>query len=77
MACQDVVARLDGPESVRIVAQRLCTAKRLTMKQLQQRSGLARRTVYGALRRLRELGLITETPNLRDTRQSWFSLRID
>ncbi len=74
MACHDLVQRIDGPASMKTVASALCH-DRMTMKDLQLRSGLARRTVYGALRRLRDMGLVQELPNLRDTRQSWYVLR--
>ncbi len=47
----------------------------LTMKDLAATSGLARRTVYGAIRRLSEIGIVQGRPNLRDTRQTlfWFT----
>lgn len=65
----------DGPGSVRTVAQALRGGGLLTSKELQERSGLARRTVYSALRRLLEMGYVERHPNLRDTRRSWFVLR--
>lgn len=46
----------------------------MTQKELRQVTGHARRTVYGALRRLEDLGLITVHPDLRDTRQSRYVL---
>ncbi len=47
----------------------------LTMKDLAAASGLARRTVYGAVRRLAEIGVVQGRPDLRDTRQTlfWFT----
>lgn len=44
----------------------------MTGKQLREESGLPRRTVYTALRRLREMGLLKERPSLRDSRQTYF-----
>ncbi len=76
MSCPDLVSTIAGPDSVRTVAQHLCREGRLTLKDLQTQSGLARRTVYGALRRLRDMGLVREAPNLRDTRQHWYALRM-
>ncbi len=75
MSCEQVQQHLPSvPDSVRTVVDALC-GRRLTMKDLQDESGLARRTVYGALRRLREMGYVEARPNLQDTRQTWFSLR--
>jgi len=44
----------------------------MTGKQLREATGLPRRTVYTALRRLRELGVLHERSSLRDTRQTYF-----
>ncbi|MGB0652123.1 MAG: hypothetical protein ACPGQL_02885 [Thermoplasmatota archaeon] len=46
-----------------------------TQKEICLETGLARRTVYGALRRLRALGLTEERAHLLDTRQTRFWLK--
>lgn len=74
MACEEANSLPPVPDSVRTVYCVLRGQERMTMKELQGASGLARRTVYGAVRRLRELGIIREAPNLHDTRQSWIAL---
>lgn len=75
MACQEAKEELPSvPASVQTVYCVLLEGDRMTMKDLQGASGLARRTVYGAVRRLRELGMVQEAPNLHDTRQSWIRL---
>lgn len=61
-----------APPSAKHVLCTLLEESPLTMKDIQTRSGLARRTVYGAVRTLRDLGLLAERPNLRDTRQTLF-----
>lgn len=68
-------ARRQIPHAPPSAKQVLCTLLEespLTMKDIQSRSGLARRTVYGAVRTLRELGMLAEKPSLRDTRQTLF-----
>ncbi len=42
----------------------------LTSKQIQAATGLARRTVYVALGRLRRMGILCEQLSLRDARQT-------
>jgi DNA-binding transcriptional ArsR family regulator len=66
-------ARRDPP-SVRLVLGALRESGRLTGAQLRQRSGLPRRTVYQALRLLRERGAVRHRKSLQDTRQSYFWL---
>jgi DNA-binding MarR family transcriptional regulator len=46
----------------------------LTGKQIREGTGLPRRTVYEALRRLDEQGAIQERRSLRDTRQTYYWL---
>ncbi len=75
MDCQALLSDRHVPESVHRVVDTLCEHERMTMKEVQTDCGLARRTVYGALRKLRDMGLVQELPNLRDTRQSWYVLR--
>ena len=58
--------------SVRTILDILRGHTPMTGKQLREESGLPRRTVYTALRRLREMGLLKERPSLRDSRQTYF-----
>lgn len=76
MDCDNLVRRNDDlPRSAESVLSALCEEGPLTMSDLQARCGLARRTVYGAVRRLRERGLLQAQTSLRDTRQTFFWLR--
>ena len=59
---------------MRLVLGALRESGRLTGAQLRQRSGLPRRTVYQALRLLRERGAVRHRKSLQDTRQSYFWL---
>lgn len=60
------------PASVQAVLNTLHHHKPMTGKQLREATGLPRRTIYTALRRLREMGLLEEQASLRDTRQTYF-----
>ena len=60
------------PESVQTILTHLVGHKPMTGKEIREATGLPRRTVYTALRRLREMGLLKEVPSLRDTRQTYF-----
>jgi DNA-binding transcriptional ArsR family regulator len=62
------------PPSVRLVLGALQMGRRLTGAQLREASGLPRRTVYQALRVLRERGVVLYRKSLQDTRQSYFWL---
>jgi DNA-binding MarR family transcriptional regulator len=64
----------DAPESVKAVLCALEDHSPRTNKALQEETGLPRRTLYTALRRLREDGLVREQVSLRDTRQTYFWL---
>ena len=46
--------------------------KPVTSRQLQESMNLPRRTVYGALKRLREEGRVATRASLKDTRQSYY-----
>lgn len=73
MDCEEALRRVpDAPRSARKVLCALADRGPLTMKDLQVASGLARRTVYGAITRLRKSGVISEQTSLRDARQTWF-----
>ncbi len=60
------------PASVKAVLETLHNHKPMTGKQLREATGLPRRTIYTALRRLRDMGLLEEQASLRDTRQTYF-----
>lgn len=60
------------PESVQTILSQLSGHKPMTGKEIREATGLPRRTVYTALRRLREMGLLKEKASLRDTRQTYF-----
>lgn len=73
MDCEHLLEQLpDMPVSARRVLCTLTASGPLTMKDIQTSSGLARRTVYGAVARLRDLGVVEARPNLRDMRQTLF-----
>ena len=46
----------------------------LTMGALVEHTGLARRTIYGVVQRLRDAGILKEQVSLRDARQTFFWL---
>ena len=60
------------PTSVTTVLKQLEDSSPMTSKQLREATGLPRRTVYTALRKLRDMGLLHERLSLRDTRQTYF-----
>lgn len=60
------------PASVQIILSKLQGHKPMTGKELREATGLPRRTIYTALRKLRELGVLRERQSLRDTRQTYF-----
>jgi DNA-binding transcriptional ArsR family regulator len=45
-----------------------------TGRQLREATGLPRRTIYAALMRLRESGVLHERASLKDTRQTYYWL---
>lgn len=69
---------LEGaPASVQAIVQQLAGHAPMTGKEIREATGLPRRTVYTALRRLREMGLLEERSSLKDTRQTYFWLSGD
>ena len=60
------------PHSVQAILGHLAGREPMTGKQIREATGLPRRTVYTALRRLKEMGLLRERQSLRDTRQTYF-----
>jgi DNA-binding MarR family transcriptional regulator len=69
---ENVLRTVQVPESVQTILTHLVGHKPMTGKEIREATGLPRRTVYTALRRLREMGLLKEVPSLRDTRQTYF-----
>ena len=70
----ETTATRPDPPSVRLVLGALQAGRRLTGAELRAASGLPRRTVYQALRVLRERGEVQFRKSLQDTRQSYFWL---
>ena len=66
-----------APASVQAIVHQLVERSPLTGKEIREATGLPRRTVYTALRRLREMGLLQERSSLKDTRQTYFWLNSD
>ncbi len=62
------------PASARTIIEKLEGHSPMTGKQIREATGLPRRTIYTALRRLRALGMLHERQSLRDTRQTYFWL---
>lgn len=78
MDCQDAVrAVAPVPPSVQTVFCTLYGHDPMTGAQLRTLTGLPRRTVYAALQRLKELGLLKERASLRDARQTYFWIPAD
>jgi hypothetical protein len=72
-ACQDSLeAVAHVPPSVQTVYCAMYGQKPMTGRQLRDATQLPRRTIYAALQRLRELGVIQERASLRDTRQTFY-----
>jgi predicted transcriptional regulator len=71
--CQDSLqAVAHVPPSVQTVYCTLYGHQPMTGRQLRDATHLPRRTIYAALQRLRELGVIQERASLRDTRQTYY-----
>ncbi len=63
--------------SVRAILDTLQDGRPRTGADIRAVSGLPRRTVYAALRTLRERGLLMQRASLHDTRQTYFWLARD
>ncbi|HUR62664.1 MAG TPA: winged helix-turn-helix domain-containing protein [Candidatus Thermoplasmatota archaeon] len=73
MTCEETLQNLPPvPVSVQTILCQLYGHTPMTGKQLREATGLPRRTIYTALRKLRDLGLLQERQSLRDTRQTYF-----
>ena len=62
------------PASAVAILGRLQPQTPMTGKQLREATGLPRRTLFTALQRLREAGLVLERRSLQDSRQTYFWL---
>jgi DNA-binding MarR family transcriptional regulator len=65
------------PEAPASVAKVICLLNekdKLTNKEIQEATGLPRRTLYSALQRLQQEGLVRQQISLTDTRQTYFWL---
>lgn len=60
------------PPSVQEVYCTLYNHTPMTGAQLRESTGLPRRTIYEALRRLKQIGVLRERVSLKDTRQTYF-----
>lgn len=71
--CRDALASVAKvPPSVQNVYCALYGQVPMTGQQLREATHLPRRTVYAALQKLKELGMLHERPSLRDTRQTYY-----
>ncbi|MGB1587093.1 MAG: winged helix-turn-helix transcriptional regulator [Thermoplasmatota archaeon] len=73
-SCQAADLVPEAPASVQAVLCALEDHEPKTNKVLQEETGLPRRTLYTALRRLQEDGLVKRRVSLQDTRQTYFWL---
>ncbi|MGB1697459.1 MAG: helix-turn-helix domain-containing protein [Thermoplasmatota archaeon] len=62
------------PPSVQAVYCAMYGHEPMTGATLQEETGLARRTVYSALKKLKDIGVLKEQLSLRDSRQTFFWL---
>jgi DNA-binding transcriptional regulator GbsR (MarR family) len=70
--CHDIVRPYHVPPSVEEVFCTLYRHTPMTGAELREATGRPRRTVYEALRHLKQIGLLRERPSLKDTRQTLF-----
>lgn len=70
--CHDIVRQYHVPPSVQEVFCTLYNHDPMTGQDIRQTTGLPRRTVYEALRRLKTIGILRERISLKDTRQTYF-----
>ena len=72
-ACRDSLAAVAHvAPSVQTVYCAMYGSQPKTGQQLREETHLPRRTVYAALQKLKELGMLSERPSLRDTRQTYY-----
>lgn len=77
MQTHDTPGLEGAPASVQAIVQQLAGHAPMTGKEIREATGLPRRTVYTALNRLREMGVLQERSSLKDTRQTYFWLAGD
>ncbi len=78
MTCQAAREALPPvPDSVETVFCLLASQAPLTGRQLRDATGLPRRTLYSALKRLQDTGMLRKQVSLRDSRQTFFWLDHD
>jgi DNA-binding MarR family transcriptional regulator len=71
--CRETLASVAKvPPSVQSVFCAMYGHGPMTGQQLREQTHLPRRTVYAALQKLKELGMLNERPSLRDTRQTYY-----
>jgi DNA-binding transcriptional ArsR family regulator len=71
--CRQVIEQLPAmPESAATVLCTLDHHKPMTGKDLREATGLPRRTLYTAIQKLKEVGVLHEQVSLRDSRQTYF-----
>ncbi len=71
--CKELIAQLpEVPESSQRVLCLLNGHDPMTAKEIREALDLPRRTLYTALSRLREAGVLKERVSLRDSRQRFF-----
>lgn len=71
--CRDALASVAKvPPSVQSVYCAMYGHAPMTGAQLRESTHLPRRTIYAALQKLKELGMLNERPSLRDTRQTYY-----
>jgi len=75
--CHDALLAYHVPPSVQEVFCTLYGQMPLTGRQLRESTGMPRRTVYEALKRLQQLGLLKMRTSLKDSRQTYFWIASD
>lgn len=76
--CRDALASVAKvPPSVQSVYCAMYGHAPMTGAQLRESTHLPRRTIYAALQKLKELGMLNERPSLKDTRQTYYWVAAD
>ena len=71
--CKQELARLpDVPPSAQDIFCALYGHEPMTSAQIREETGMPRRTIYSALKRLQDAGVLHSRLSLRDTRQTYF-----
>lgn len=72
VTCEGIETLPDVPPSVQTVFCTLYGHDPMTGSQIRETTGLPRRTIYSALRRLKDIGILKQQVSLRDSRQTYF-----